>query len=86
MDVSQFEDIRDIILQENRPFIPSAGIKYIGWLTRKSAAKNASSIIIEFIRPQDANKIIDEGLIWQGEVFQCELYDRSCRLRQCFGC
>ncbi|KAH7248188.1 gag-like protein [Fusarium solani] len=86
IDVSQFEDIRDIILQENRPFIPSAGIKYIGWLTRKSAAKNASSIIIEFTRPQDANKIIDEGLIWQGEVFQCELYDRSCRLRQCFGC
>ncbi|EXU95360.1 zinc knuckle domain protein [Metarhizium robertsii] len=86
MDVSRFEDIRDDILQENRPFIPNAGIKYIGWLTRTSAAKTASSVIIEFTRPQDANKIIDEGLIWQGEVFQCELYDRSCRLRQCFNC
>ncbi|KAJ3454706.1 hypothetical protein MRS44_013306 [Fusarium solani] len=86
MDVNQFEDIRDIIVQENRPFIPSAGIKYIGWLTRTSATKSASSIVIEFTRPQDANKIIVEGLIWQGEAFQCELYDRSCRLRQCFGC
>lgn len=86
IDVSQLEDTRDSILQENRPFIPSAEIKYIGWLTRKSAEKAASSIIIEFTRPQDANKIIDEGLIWQGEVFQCELYNRSCRLRQCFGC
>jgi hypothetical protein len=26
------------------------------------------SAIIEFIRPEDANKIIDEELIWQGEV------------------
>jgi hypothetical protein len=69
MDVSQIEDIRDSILQENRPFIPGAGIKYIGWLTRTSAAKTSSSIIIEFTRHQDANKIIDEGLIWQGEVF-----------------
>ncbi|KAG7433190.1 hypothetical protein Forpi1262_v007115 [Fusarium oxysporum f. sp. raphani] len=86
MDVSGLEDTRDSILQENRPFIPSAEIKYIGWLTRKSTAKAASSIIVEFTRPQDANKIIDEGLIWHGEVFQCELYDRSCRLRQCFNC
>jgi hypothetical protein len=86
MDVGRFEDTRDNILQENRPFIPNAGIKYIGWLTRTAATKSASSVIIEFIKPQDANKIIDEGLIWQGEVFQCELYDRSCRLRQCFSC
>lgn len=86
MDVSRFEDIRDDILQENRPFIPNAGIKYIGLLTRTSAAKTASLVIIEFTRPQDANKIIDEGLIWQGEVFQCELYDGSCRLTQCFNC
>ncbi|KID84392.1 gag-like protein [Metarhizium guizhouense ARSEF 977] len=75
MDVSRFEDIRDDILQENRPFIPNAGIKYIGWLTRTSAAKTASSVIIEFTRPQDANKIIDEGLIWQGrQCFNCQGY------------
>ncbi|RFN51417.1 gag-like protein [Fusarium flagelliforme] len=74
MDVGRFEDTRDNILQENRPFIPNAGIKYIGWLTRTVATKSASSVIIEFTKPQDANKIIDEGLIWQGEVFQCELY------------
>jgi hypothetical protein len=86
MDTDQFEDTRDNILQANKPFIPNAGIKYIGWLSRTSATKSASSVVVEFTRAQDANKIIDEGLIWQGEVFQCELYDRSCRLRQCFSC
>ncbi|KAI1287207.1 hypothetical protein F5Y03DRAFT_380475, partial [Xylaria venustula] len=32
----------------------------------------------------DANKIIDEGLIWQGQVFECELYNKGSRLKQCF--
>ena len=59
-------------LQENRPFIPQAEIRHTGWLTRDASAKTATSIIIEFTKPEDANKIIDEGLIWQGEVFQCE--------------
>ncbi|KAF1352958.1 hypothetical protein EJ07DRAFT_183162 [Lizonia empirigonia] len=28
--------------------------------------------VLEFTKPEDANRIIDEGLVWQGEVFQCE--------------
>lgn len=43
-------------------------------------------MIIEFTKPEDANKIIDEGLVWQGELFQCERYERQCRLKQCFKC
>jgi hypothetical protein len=84
INMDNFEQTRDDILQDNRPFIPNATIKYIGWLTKTSVTKSASSIIIEFTRAQDANKIIDEGLIWQGEVFQCERYDRECRLKQCY--
>jgi hypothetical protein len=86
MDMERFEDVRDSVLQDNRPFIPTAEIKYIGWLTRNSHTKMASSVVVEFTRAEDAKKIIDEGLIWQGEVFQCERYDRQCRLRQCFKC
>uniref|UniRef100_A0A8H7NA94 CCHC-type domain-containing protein n=1 Tax=Bionectria ochroleuca TaxID=29856 RepID=A0A8H7NA94_BIOOC len=86
INMNDFEYNRDEILQENKPFIPNASIKYIGWLTRTSPTKSASSAIIEFTRPEDANKIIDEGLIWQGEVFQCERYDRQCRLKQCYQC
>ena len=86
MDMDKFESIRDGILLDNRPFIPNADIRYIGWLTRTAPNKAASSIIIEFSRPEDANKIIDEGLVWQGELFQCERYERQCRLKQCFNC
>ncbi|KAH7111337.1 hypothetical protein B0J11DRAFT_498685 [Dendryphion nanum] len=67
LDMDKFEENRSQMLQDNRPFIPQAEIKYIGWLTRSAPNKSASTIIIEFARPEDANKIIDEGLIWQGE-------------------
>jgi len=86
MDMTKFEEVKDELLQDNKPFIPLADIKYIGWLSRLAPTKSASSIIVEFTRPEDANKIIDEGLIWQGEVFQCERYDRQCRLKQCYKC
>jgi hypothetical protein len=86
MDMDRFEETRDQLLLDNKPFIPQAEIKYIGWLTRNAPTKAASSVIIEFSRPEDANKIIDEGLIWQGEVFQCERYERQCRVKQCFKC
>ncbi len=32
------------------------------------------------------NKIIDEGLVWQGEMCQSERYERQCCLKQCFQC
>jgi hypothetical protein len=58
----------------------------VGWLTRNAYSKSASLVIIEFTQPEDVNKIIDKGLVWQGELFQCERYERQCRLKQCFKC
>lgn len=86
LDMEKFDEIKAELLHDNRPFIPNADIKYIGWLSRAARTKTASTIIVEFTSPEDANKIIDEGLIWQGEVFQCERYDRQCRLKQCYKC
>jgi hypothetical protein len=86
MDMEKFDEIKAELLHDNRPFIPNADIKYIGWLSRSALTKSASTIIVEFTNPEDANKIIDEGLIWQGEAFQCERYDRQCRLKQCYKC
>lgn len=86
MDMDKFNEVKAEMLHDNRAFIPNADITYIGWLSRAAHTKSASTIIVEFTRPEDANKIIDEGLIWQGEAFQCERYDRQCRLKQCYKC
>jgi hypothetical protein len=86
MDMAKVDEIKANILLENRPFLPNADIKYIGWLRGKTPVKAMTSIIIEFSKPEDANKIIDEGLVWQSELCQCERYERQCRLKQCFNC
>lgn len=86
MDMDKFDEIKAEMLRDNRAFIPDADIIYIGWLSRAANTKSALTIIVDSIRPEDANKIIDEGLIWQGEAFQCERYHRQCRLNQCYKC
>ncbi|KIV98298.1 uncharacterized protein PV09_09855 [Verruconis gallopava] len=48
--------------------------------------KAMSSIVIEFTKPEDANRIIDENLVWQCEMCPAERYERQCRLKQCFQC
>ena len=74
------------ILADNSSVIPHAEITYVGWLTKESIKKRSSSIVIEFTRPEMANAIIYTGLLWEGMVHTCQLYDRSCRIKQCLRC
>ncbi|KAH4132227.1 hypothetical protein HBH45_181790 [Parastagonospora nodorum] len=53
--MNRFKETRDQIVLDNKPFIPQAEI----------------GVIIEFNKPGDANKIKDEGLVYQDKVFQC---------------
>ena len=64
--MEKFDEIKAELLHDNRPFIPSIDIKYARWLLRAALTKSASTIILEFMTVEDANKVIDEGLIWQG--------------------
>ena len=74
------------ILADNHTVIPDAKIAYVGWLTREATHKRSSSIVIEFTDPEMANAIIYAGLAWEGQIHQCQLYDRACRIKQCFRC
>ena len=74
------------VLADNLSVIPNAEITYIGWLTKESIKKRSSSIVLEFTRPEMANAIIYTGLLWEGMVHTCQLYDRSCRIKQCVRC
>ena len=47
---------------ENASNFSDACIKYTGWLTRSAMTKKASSMIVEFDRPEDANRAIDKGV------------------------
>lgn len=74
------------LLADNYTVIPSAKISYVGWLTKESTQKRASSIVVEFTDPAMANAIIYAGMAWDGRIHQCQLYDRACRVKQCFRC
>jgi len=74
------------MLADNYTVIPNAKIAYIGWLTKDAALKRASSIVVEFTDPEMANAIIYAGMAWDGQIHQCQLYDRACRVKQCFRC
>ncbi|KIW36020.1 uncharacterized protein PV06_11675 [Exophiala oligosperma] len=74
------------ILADNYTVIPDAKISYVGWLTREGPLKRASSIVVEFAAPEMANAVIHAGMAWEGQIHQCQLYDRTCRVKQCFRC
>jgi hypothetical protein len=74
------------ILADNHTVIPRAKISHVGWLTKEGTLKRASSIVVEFTDPRMANATIYAGLAWEGQIHQCQLYDRACRIKQCFRC
>lgn len=74
------------VLADNFSVIPHAKITYVGWLTKGSTKKRNSSIVIEFTQPEMANAIIFAGFLWEGLIHNCQLYDRSCRIKQCLRC
>lgn len=74
------------VLADNYTVIPDAKISYIGWLTKEATLKRASSIVVEFTDPEMANAVIYAGMAWDGQIHQCQLYDRACRVKQCFRC
>lgn len=74
------------MLADNRTVIPNAKILYVGWLTKEVLLKHVSSIVVEFTESEAANAIIYAGMAWDCQIYHCQLYDRSCRIKQCFRC
>ncbi|KFZ20125.1 hypothetical protein V502_03342, partial [Pseudogymnoascus sp. VKM F-4520 (FW-2644)] len=50
------------MLADNYTVIPRTEISYVGWLTKESTLKRASSIVVEFTDPEMANAIIYAGM------------------------
>ena len=74
------------MLADNHTVILRAEISHIGWLTKEATHKRASSLVVEFTDLEMANAIIYAGMAWEGWIYQCQLYDRACRVKQCFRC
>lgn len=74
------------IESENAVLHEGAKVTYVGWLTKEGRRKTTSSLIVEFTTKYHANRAIREGLVLNATHHDCVLYDRLCRLKQCYRC
>jgi hypothetical protein len=85
VEVSNITEVRERI-QWSNPELQNAVINYIGWLKRDVSEKRASSMVVEFDNPRDADYAILNGMVLGAEIFTCEYYDRNCKLKQWYRC
>jgi hypothetical protein len=82
METTGKKSVIEAILKENTPPLHlDANILFIGWLNKSTLpGKKVPSIVIQFGHPEDANTVLDRGLIWEGAPRMCEFYDPHLRL------
>ena len=80
------EGMQNKLQAQNTINIPGIEIQYMGWLAHTSKTKTHSSLVVEMSTRQHANLAIQKSIIWDGQVYTCEWYDRTCRIKQCFRC
>ena len=83
---NQEEAIRQI-MGCNRHLQGRVEILRVQWPRRAIKQNKAvSHLIVDVATPEQANILIDEGLLFQAELKECELYHGDCRLTQCYNC
>jgi hypothetical protein len=50
------------------------------------SGRTTGPLIISVTEPEQANRLIDAGLIWQYELHNCEPFEGDCIITQCFRC
>jgi hypothetical protein len=59
----------------------------VGWARRTlKSGKRVAALHIGIAEPKQANHLIDTGLLLDSELHDCELFDGSCYITQCFRC
>jgi hypothetical protein len=87
VDCSKQNEAISQLMGQNRHMREALEILHVRW-PRKAIKKGkaVTCLIVDVASPKQANLLIDEGLLFQSELKQCELYHGDCRLTQCFNC
>ncbi len=87
VDCSKQKEAISQLMGQNRHLRHAIEILHVRW-PRKAVkqGKAVTCLIVDVASPEQANTLIDEGLLFQSELKQCELYHGDCRLTQCFNC
>jgi hypothetical protein len=87
--VNQADQARAIeaIYTQNPRLKDTVRIVRVGWAKKTlKYGKRIAALHIGIAEPDQANLLIDTGLLLDSELHDCELFDGSCYITQCFKC
>lgn len=83
---SQNEAIQEI-LKQNRGLKDKVEILRVGWTRRAiKGEKQVAPLLVTVAEPEQADYLIDNGLLWGYQLHDCELFHGDCNIVQCFRC
>ena len=82
----QVETIREVYTQ-NKQLHGEVEILAVHWTKRSLVAgKRFAPLLIDVAEPEQANRLVDAGLIWDYQLHDCKPFAGDCRVTQCFKC
>jgi hypothetical protein len=88
MNMNNKEEIIHRLLNENsiRLHLPEH-IIYIGWLAKSSTQrKKHTSVVVGFARPENADIVLERGLLWGGRHHNATIFVDNAKVTQCSNC
>jgi hypothetical protein len=77
----------EAIYAQNPRLKDTIRIVRVGWARKTlKSGKRLAALHIGIAEPDQANLLIDTGLLLDSELHDCELFDGSCYITQCFKC
>ncbi len=69
------------------PLISRVGILCVSWRVKTlKRGKTHGPLLLEVWNPMEANILVQEGLLHDGELKDCELFIEDCTMTQCYRC
>lgn len=86
IDTKDQDKLNEEIRAENSGWMKKGDILKATWIGKNATQKPHSSLILSFSTAKTANRVIDKGLLYEYNVRDAEVWDNSCRRRQCYRC
>jgi hypothetical protein len=75
------------IYTQNRQLKEEVEILAVHWSKRSlKLQKRFAPLLIDVAEPEQANRLVDTGLIWDYQLHDCEPFAGDCKTTQCFKC
>jgi hypothetical protein len=75
------------IYKQNPKLRGSIEITRVGWARKVTQQrKKIASLYLGIAEPEQANLLIEQGLLYGSELHDCEVYYGNCQVTQCFRC